>query len=48
MKLWVLFFCKHQLPDVESEEEDDEDTEHGAAVEPGDDPPVTPVEVEAP
>ena len=36
------------VPDIESEEEDDEDAEHGAAVQPRHDPPVTAVQVEAP
>ena len=36
------------VPDIESEEEDDEDAEHGTAVQPRHNPPVAAVQVEVP
>ena len=36
------------LPDIESEEEDHDDAEHGAAVQPRHDPPVTAVQCQVP
>ena len=46
--LLVSELAEWLIPDIESEEEDHEDAEHGAAVQPRHDPPVTPVQCQVP